>query len=304
MGSMALARRQGFEYPAWSVRRLLSPNYVPQEPQQRRPLLCRHLGREILHFAFVMRGPQSSALRGWPSPTKTLIDLLTFWPNQAFYNWRKTDALVFFSDTYETVRASFLAKPGRGKSRRYWWTQVLDRLRSAAERRQQEKIRYEGTAVRVVRGAKRILFLCYGNINRSALAEQHLKHLLSSNVTISSCGFHPQDKQPADPNMAALVKKHGLSLEDWSSRVIAREMVTQADVILAMEAKHLVRLYMEYPEVKGRAFLLSCVTPSGTIPLEIRDPFGQSRADYENCFNDVTQATSTLAVVISSGTVR
>ena len=298
-GSMALARRRGFEYPAWAVKRLLNPGYLPQEPHAGPPLLCRHLGREILHLAFVVRGPKSRALRTWPSLLKTLRDLLTVWPHQAFYNWRKDDALVFFSDTYETVRTQFRARPARGTLRRGLWTRALDRPRSVLERRKQERARSDGTVVRAVAGVeKRILFLCYGNINRSALAERYLKHLLDGDATISSCGFHAQDRRAADPLMAALVKEHGFSLEGWSSRAISREMVAQADVILAMEAKHLVRLYRDYPDAKGRAFLLSCVTPPGTMALEIRDPFGRSRSDYEQCWKEITQATSTLAVLM------
>ena len=61
-GSMALARRRGFEYPAWNVQAALDPDFVPVEPTDPPEILARHLGMELAHLAFVARGPQSKAL--------------------------------------------------------------------------------------------------------------------------------------------------------------------------------------------------------------------------------------------------
>lgn len=65
-----------------------------------------------------------------------------------------------------------------------------------------------------------------------------------------------------------------------------------------MEAKHLVRLYAEYPAARSRAFLLSCVTPPGTTALEIRDPFGKAQTDYERFLLEVFMATSSLCEML------
>jgi protein-tyrosine-phosphatase/predicted ATP-grasp superfamily ATP-dependent carboligase len=297
-GSLALSRRMGYEYPAWAVQRLLDREYVPPEPEPRPPLLCRHLGREIAHLAFVARGPRSRALVEWPTLTRSIRDLLVTGPDQRFYNWRKDDQSVFMFDTWETIRAYLLPRRRRGKATRSWRARALQRFQSPVERWKQSRIRAVGGAATAAAKAQRILFLCYGNINRSALAERHLAHLVGNEVAISSCGFHAPGSRPADSNMVAVASEHGVSLENWSSRTIDGDIVAQADIILSMEAKHLVRLYAEYPEAKGRAFLLSCVTPKGTVALEIQDPFGKSRSDYEWCVKEVIQATSRLAVLI------
>src|SRR5262249_28537008 len=143
--------------------------------------------------------------------------------------------------------------------------------------------------------SKHILFLCYGNINRSALAERHLKQLLPSDLQVSSCGFHAPDRRAADPLMCSLAREYGISLGAWSSRTINRELVMEADLIFAMEVKYLMRLFSEYPETRGRAFLLSCVTEPSTIPLEIQDPSGGTPKIYERCIREVMQATTAIA---------
>src|SRR5437764_6457867 len=73
-GSMALARRRGLEYPAWAVRVALDPGFVPAVPADPRSIVCRHLGLELAHLAFVVRGPQSKAAEAWPSLWRTLLE--------------------------------------------------------------------------------------------------------------------------------------------------------------------------------------------------------------------------------------
>jgi hypothetical protein len=69
-------------------------------------LVCRNAGREFLHLLFVMRGPKSKAMNGWPSIGKTVTDLLDFRPEDTWYNWRSDDRKVFFADSFNTVKSN------------------------------------------------------------------------------------------------------------------------------------------------------------------------------------------------------
>jgi predicted ATP-grasp superfamily ATP-dependent carboligase len=103
-GSMALARRQGFEYPAWSAQLKLNPKAVLLVPQGPTHInLCRHLGREMVHLLFVLRGAKTTALKQWPSIGKTIRDIFKIGKNDCLYNWRKNDSKVFISDCLGTV---------------------------------------------------------------------------------------------------------------------------------------------------------------------------------------------------------
>ena len=104
-GSMALARQQGLEYPAWHVKRILDPTSVINPHKIGKPgIVCRHLGRDLLHPLFVLRGPRSMALKQWPPFWKALHEVLRFQKNDHFYNWRYDDSKVFFSDCYYTIK--------------------------------------------------------------------------------------------------------------------------------------------------------------------------------------------------------
>jgi hypothetical protein len=103
-GSMALARRQGLEYPAWHVRLVLdSLSKAGLERADAPGLVCRHLGRELIHLLFVLRGPRSRALRHWPSFREAISGVLGIRLGDAVYNWRREDPKVFISDCYYTL---------------------------------------------------------------------------------------------------------------------------------------------------------------------------------------------------------
>jgi hypothetical protein len=104
-GSMALARRAGLEYPAWAVEIALDPGVaINAPPVKENAVICRHLGRELLHLMFVLRGSKSKALTEWPSFGSSLRQVCRWGRNERCYNWRKDDKKVFFADVYGTVR--------------------------------------------------------------------------------------------------------------------------------------------------------------------------------------------------------
>jgi predicted ATP-grasp superfamily ATP-dependent carboligase len=102
-GSTALARRSGFEYPAWHAIAALDMKLPQIEKCDFTPISCRHLGREIVHILFVLRGPRKNSNTKWPSKGATLLELLTPRSNRYWYNFRWSDPMPFFADTFWTV---------------------------------------------------------------------------------------------------------------------------------------------------------------------------------------------------------
>ncbi len=112
-GSMALSRRQGLDYPAWTVALALNPEArFGTRPMENRRLVCRNAGREFMHLLFVLRGPKSTAIQPWPSFWRTAVDLLSVHRGDGIYNWRRDDPKVFFSDWWYTVRDNLYKSRG------------------------------------------------------------------------------------------------------------------------------------------------------------------------------------------------
>jgi hypothetical protein len=103
-GSMALARRQGLEYPAWQVRMTVNPQSDAGANSTTTPgLVCRHVGREFMHVLFVLKGSKTKALTDWPSFWRTMPEILAVRRRDSLYNWRSDDLGVFAADCYYTV---------------------------------------------------------------------------------------------------------------------------------------------------------------------------------------------------------
>lgn len=114
-GSMALARRCGFEYPAWSVQSTIDPSFEPSPPAQPPEILCRNIGLELAHLMFVARGAQSSAQIEWPRLSRAVRDVCRLTANHRFYNWTRSQPDVLAADTLATVKR-YVGK-ARGKCR-------------------------------------------------------------------------------------------------------------------------------------------------------------------------------------------
>lgn len=112
-GSMALARRQGLEYPAWTASMALAPgSHVSTARSASTGLVCRNLGRELMYLLFVIRGPRSAAMVEWPSIWKALRTILQTSRSERYYNWRRDDKGVFFADCFYTLRDNLFKAGG------------------------------------------------------------------------------------------------------------------------------------------------------------------------------------------------
>jgi protein-tyrosine-phosphatase len=291
-GSMALARRSGYEYPAWTVKLATDAEFRPPEVVPPVNLMCRHVGREINHALFVLLGSKNSNMPGWPTRRHTLVDLLRLRRRDRLYNWNPSDPLVLAFDTADVVLGKFYRKAvSKLKS-------IVERIRSRlaypAHYLDQRALRKAGALRDKIRRAESLLFVCYGNINRSALAECALLNAGSSSLRINSCGFHKKDRRPADPVMVGVAKAMAIELGDWSSRAISAGAVRSADLIFVMEVKHLVWLFRAYPEARGRTFLLGCAKDDPDLPLEIADPHGKAPAIYKACAENIVLAVTQI----------
>ena len=102
-GSVALARRCGLDVPRWAfeIARKKEPQISPTLQQG----FARHLGRDLVHLSFVLRGPHETyPSRAWPKRLSTLKAVLS--PNRlrSFYNYDASEPFYFLKDVAMTLR--------------------------------------------------------------------------------------------------------------------------------------------------------------------------------------------------------
>lgn len=106
-----------------------------------------------------------------------------------------------------------------------------------------------------------ILFVCTANICRSPVAEALLRDRLEERGmdgwTVRSAGTWAIQERGAARNSIRVAAERGLDVGDHRSRMVSREMLDEADLILCMESGHVEALKAEFPEAAGRIYLLS-----------------------------------------------
>lgn len=284
-GSLPLAVAAGADFPYYLLELLTRDRRPPADaPPTVNGVLSRKLLDDLYWYIQVLRPNQDEPLIEWPSKKRALEDLLTaFTPRHHF-----------------DVQAIADPRPGvvdAIRAGRWFAERIESNARHAMVKSTQARAQKRGTLHERLSGAGEILFVCHGNINRSVLAERHLTSLLSPSprVAIRSAGFHQHAGRPPDPSMVREARRHGLELDGASSRTLDAQMIERADVVLAMEVKHLLRLHEEHPSARKKSFLLGAAAEPGDAPLEIADPYGGDEPAFARCFGEVTACTAAIA---------
>lgn len=113
-GSMALARAQGLEYPAWAVAQAQDPAFSP--PQIALPdqvIEAQHLGRDLLHLLFVLRGPKADFYKeGWPRFLDSLRAVIWGRPGRRRYNTHPDFRFYAWKEAWHLLRQTLRKAAG------------------------------------------------------------------------------------------------------------------------------------------------------------------------------------------------
>lgn len=292
-GSIALAIKSGVDFPRL-IYRQFAQGHREQVRSYRAPYYVRNVSRDLYWLQANLRAPRGRAdIRRVP-----LRQVAAEWlhplrlrespelesardPLPGLVGWRE-----FFAELAGDIRGRLGGLRDRRLAKR-----LVRRMRQDRE----------AVSARL-RAARSVLFVCVGNINRSALAKQALEDRCSESdrrLTIAAAGTLDRPGRSTSGLSLQVAHRLGVDLSKHRSTTLSVETLRASDVIFVMDADQLGTIRQLDPESLQRTYLLGGLAPDagGT---EIPDPFGERQAEFEKVYRRILCCVETLAEALSA----
>jgi protein-tyrosine-phosphatase len=136
--------------------------------------------------------------------------------------------------------------------------------------------------------ARHFLFVCFGNIMRSPMAEHMLRASAAAanlnDVRVCSAGLHAINGREAHPDALTASAEIGLPLTEHRAQMLTPEMVSWADIIFVMDFENKAEMLALYPEVRDKLVMFGDYAEGPQRYREIRDPYFGDLETTRRCY--------------------
>jgi protein-tyrosine-phosphatase len=285
-GSLPLAVAAGADFPSMLLDLELSGEIRPCRPYQN-DVYCRLLSRDVHWYEAVLRDGADTPMVKIPSGWEVVKELRLFLNSRHRFDVQSIcDPVPGLVDVFRILNS------------------YLQRILVVAQEKRffsrQQMAWQRGDVYAAVIRARSLLFVCYGNINRSALADVMVSACAKgSPISVASAGFHQEEGRPADPTMVDVAWQFGIDMNSSRSTCVTEKMLHESDVIFVMEKNHYDKLVAMDASVANKVYLLGAHQRSAGIAVEIEDPYGRSREIYVNCYKRIANAVDHIKTMIA-----
>lgn len=149
----------------------------------------------------------------------------------------------------------------------------------------------------------KIMFICTGNICRSAMAHWLLKKKLEErnikNVEVYSAGIYAVEGDTSTYEAIEVMEEYGVDLKKHRATKVQNSNIKDMDIILCMTLSHKRDLIYMYPELKEKIYTLKEYVKDEKNGVEIRDPWGYDIVTYRFCASEIDACLDKLISYIN-----
>jgi protein-tyrosine-phosphatase/predicted ATP-grasp superfamily ATP-dependent carboligase len=249
-GSLALAIDAGVDFPLGMLL-LAIGQPIPPQPAYRVPYYARAFNADARWIFECLRSHPLTGLREIARLGRMLLG------SESWDHFDRAD-LGVTTDALRKLLGAVSAS-------------ITNRLRTAPGLRRAARLHRRNLARLRSRpqDARRVLFLCQGNICRSPLAERMARRIMPG-WDFASAGFHPELGRPVPQVVQTIARSFEFDLSEAGSKEVTREAVDAADLVLVMDLGNLKTFTRLFPQARDKVLFLGMFAePPGEIP----DPY-------------------------------
>lgn len=144
---------------------------------------------------------------------------------------------------------------------------------------------------------KKIMFICTGNICRSAMADALMKKLAkdsNKDIEVYSCGIFAEDGDMPTFNAVEAIKEYDVDLKLHRATNIRNSRIEDMDIILCATVLHKNNVINMYPNLKDKIFTIKEYADYDKNDLDIPDPWGYDIETYRFCASTISKCLNKI----------
>ena len=143
---------------------------------------------------------------------------------------------------------------------------------------------------------QRLVFICQGNICRSAYAEAHAQKL---GLGAASAGWQANPGGPAHPDTIRLAAQRNMDLSDHRASRVAQMSFMDGDLLICMEPAHARAIRRLTEKNRQQQVTLLGLWATDRRPF-IQDPYGLTDEYWNTCLDSVDSGIHNISVILGN----
>ena len=130
---------------------------------------------------------------------------------------------------------------------------------------------------------KKIMFVCYANTSRSAMAEAIFRQMAGDDFEVYSSGIMAKNGKRPSETTVKVCRSHGIDISNHRATHFRDSNIADMDLVLTLEEFHRETVKIYYPDLQVctiRQFIRE-------YPPDINDPVGGNFEVYDACFKEI-----------------